>query len=450
MEYIFAGSKIKALRAKTCTYIKTPVRGEEPVFVVTGRKEDVAAAKQEILSSAEHFSQIRASRLCDSTTVGSRPEMVGLPSQDVLGQLTIQVRVPFRVVGLVVGPKGATIKRIQQDSQTYIVTPSRDREPIFEVTGLSENVEKARQEIESYIALRTGTVLTDFSLNSNNTSMQLVRPLGNGPMSPKDMFSKEIDNASLLKSDSFVLHDNALNQTLRGALPLDLTIEGTRFSELFGYSGKKGIDFGSSSVHRNEFNSCDVEKLPLNKMNVSSNGSHLSDIWSHPNKSDHTFMPPPSIPEEFSSPFSSLDNNCPSQIHRRTFRDPRMQPLDIITTDNSSLQSLLGNLYLNDFDRINDLNVFHGKLARDANYPIAVLSGSVGSASDSSSMSPAESNGSVGRHQRCYVCSEADVVAAFVPCGHRYFCMECARSVFDRPEMDRRCPICHEMVSLAV
>ena len=52
------GYKIKALRAKTNTYIKTPVRGEEPVFVVTGRKEDVALAKAEILSAADHFSQV--------------------------------------------------------------------------------------------------------------------------------------------------------------------------------------------------------------------------------------------------------------------------------------------------------------------------------------------------------------------------------------------------------
>ncbi len=35
------------------------MRGEEPVFVVTGRKEDVGAAKREIMSAAEHFSQIR-------------------------------------------------------------------------------------------------------------------------------------------------------------------------------------------------------------------------------------------------------------------------------------------------------------------------------------------------------------------------------------------------------
>ena len=52
-----------------------------------------------------------------------------------LGTITLQVRVPYRVVGLVVGPKGATIKRIQQQTHTYIVTPSREKEPVFEVTG---------------------------------------------------------------------------------------------------------------------------------------------------------------------------------------------------------------------------------------------------------------------------------------------------------------------------
>lgn len=151
------GCKIKALRAKTNTYIKTPVRGEEPVFVVTGRKEDVALAKREILSAADHFSQIRASRKSNiNSTLAFGQLMANTP-----GQTTVQVRVPYRVVGLVVGPKGATIKRIQQQTHTYIVTPSRDEGPVFEVTGLPENVEAARKEIEAHIAIRTGT--TDFS-----------------------------------------------------------------------------------------------------------------------------------------------------------------------------------------------------------------------------------------------------------------------------------------------
>lgn len=56
-------------------------------------------------------------------------------TEECPGTITLQVRVPYRVVGLVVGPKGATIKRIQQQTHTYIVTPSREKEPVFEVTG---------------------------------------------------------------------------------------------------------------------------------------------------------------------------------------------------------------------------------------------------------------------------------------------------------------------------
>uniref|UniRef100_A0A1I7TXK4 KH domain-containing protein n=1 Tax=Caenorhabditis tropicalis TaxID=1561998 RepID=A0A1I7TXK4_9PELO len=142
------GCKIKALRAKTNTYIKTPIRGEDPVFVVTGRPEDVAEAKREIECAADHFTQIRASR---------RHTQV-VPGAHAPGQVTSYVRVPLRVVGLVVGPKGATIKRIQQDTHTYIITPSREREPVFEVTGLPHNVDAARKEIETHIFQRTGNL----------------------------------------------------------------------------------------------------------------------------------------------------------------------------------------------------------------------------------------------------------------------------------------------------
>lgn len=178
-----SGCKIKALRAKTNTYIKTPVRGEEPVFVVTGRKEDVGKAKREIISAAEHFSLIRASRKPSNLQSSNysphqphfspvRPQSTqqsggstsitpsfSQPGNKILsspGQTTIQVRVPYRVVGLVVGPKGATIKNIQNETQTYIVTPSRDKEPVFEVTGSLESVREAKRQIEGHIALRTG------------------------------------------------------------------------------------------------------------------------------------------------------------------------------------------------------------------------------------------------------------------------------------------------------
>jgi len=184
------GCKIKALRAKTNTYIKTPVRGEEPVFVVTGRKEDVNSAKREILSAAEHFSQIRAQRkntlggIVGTTVNGSSTNGTIC---NATGQCTIQVRVPYRVVGLVVGPKGATIKRIQQQTSTYIITPSREKEPIFEVTGLPDNVQTARKEIEAHIAIRTGDVITS-SIDSGSS--------GNGSSQADDLDTRDYLNNS--------------------------------------------------------------------------------------------------------------------------------------------------------------------------------------------------------------------------------------------------------------
>ena len=144
------GCKIKALRAKTNTYIKTPVRGEDPVFVITGRPEDVSSAKREVLAAAEHFTQIRASKN------NTGPRQSPTSNSPDLDKVSAFVKVPYRVVGLVVGPKGATIKRIQQITNTHIVTPSRDKEPCFEVSGKAEDVERAKKEIESYIAMRTG------------------------------------------------------------------------------------------------------------------------------------------------------------------------------------------------------------------------------------------------------------------------------------------------------
>lgn len=141
--------------------------------MVTGRKEDVGRAKREILSAAEHFSQIRASRKSSlGALLGAPPG----PPASVPGHITIQVRVPYRVVGLVVGPKGATIKRIQHQTHTYIVTPSRDKEPVFEVTGLPESVAAAKTEIQAHITQRTGV----YPFCMNNEEKDLLEALCRG------------------------------------------------------------------------------------------------------------------------------------------------------------------------------------------------------------------------------------------------------------------------------
>lgn len=84
------------------------------------------------------------------------------------------MRFSFLLVGLVVGPKGATIKHIQQQTQTYIVTPSRDKEPVFEVTGMPDNVQSARRQIEAHIVLRTGSAAgSNGALNEMGSNVNL-------------------------------------------------------------------------------------------------------------------------------------------------------------------------------------------------------------------------------------------------------------------------------------
>jgi RNA-binding protein MEX3 len=245
------GCKIKALRAKTNTYIKTPVRGDEPVFIITGRKEDVQIAKKEIISAAEHFSQIRAARKQQNSTSSSSNSSTSsgsntnlhinnliLPSQ----QTTIQVRVPYRVVGLVVGPKGATIKRIQQTTNTYIITPGRDKEPVFEIAGLPENVEAARIEIESHIAARTGQASSSGNQSpvedNDDTKWMKTKfthhsslPFNNNTIDDNDNNNnnnKHIPLRTVSQSSYFPLEDNSLmNQSFDFGSSFDLINEQT-------------------------------------------------------------------------------------------------------------------------------------------------------------------------------------------------------------------------------
>ncbi|KAK7067920.1 Zinc ion binding, partial [Halocaridina rubra] len=265
--------KIKALRAKTNTYIKTPVRGEEPVFVVTGRKEDVGMAKREILSAAEHFSQIRACR--KNNLNGS---MAPGPPTNVPGQVTIQVRVPYRVVGLVVGPKGATIKRIQQQTHTYIVTPSRDKEPVFEVTGLPESVEQARKEIEAHIAMRTGGLLDQDEPNAATAAaVAAVAARHHGDFPPP---SHGLDNLfspspSELVSSLYKLNNSSLNglasiNSITSGAGLNGLTNGlssglSNGSSLNGINGLNGL---SGSGLNNTLSGMNGLNNPLNNLNT--------------------------------------------------------------------------------------------------------------------------------------------------------------------------------------
>ncbi|XP_072516305.1 RNA-binding protein MEX3B [Salminus brasiliensis] len=456
------GCKIKALRAKTNTYIKTPVRGEEPVFVVTGRREDVAMARREIISAAEHFSMIRASRNKNSSLNGSTP-VPGPPN--LPGQTTIQVRVPYRVVGLVVGPKGATIKRIQQQTHTYIVTPSRDKEPVFEVTGMPENVDRAREEIEAHIAMRTGGLIefssdeNDFHANGTDVGFDLhghhaglwSNKTGSGvtPNSGRKPFSN-------YRNDSSSSLGSASTDSYFG------TNGGTRLPD---YSPPSpALSYTASSNGNNNNNNLNVNV-------VNGNGFVYSSDVISPDCGDMSFDPSPGF-----DPTPAPPGLLWSQYERAngTSSSP---PSSIFPANNASTTTTNANGLLANQRRANGVNCGQPRLSPPlhhvggSEHPLArrvrsdpgggsltfpgysptgipALVPSDSSASSSSSSSSSSSGTSRKGSRDCSVCFESEVIAALVPCGHNLFCMECANRICERNEPE--CPVCHAAVTQAI
>ncbi|CAH1796612.1 unnamed protein product [Owenia fusiformis] len=414
------GCKIKALRAKTNTYIKTPVRGEEPVFVVTGRREDVALAKHEILSAAEHFSQIRATRR--NNQQGGTPSPPGSiaqgpPSPNTPGQVTIQVRVPYRVVGLVVGPKGATIKRIQQQTNTYIVTPSRDKEPVFEVTGLPEKVEKARNEIESHIAMRTGGALE------------------NGANDVDDFHSNGVDSGFHELSNDYLTMYKAPSST-------------SAFSTYNGQSSHSNNHIDSNNIFTFPPTNGHPAKISVSGLTngfTTTNGFYDNDEGIASPTFDQMIVPPPA------SVWSDLGDQ-----HSNVSMFGGTQPTATLPQRSSSLNenaittSRLSPTLTDSTNGVHD----HPSVRRMRSDPLSggmVYHNGFHSAvsSGSSSTSPTESLGSrIGR--TCCVCTKHDIVAALVPCGHNMFCLDCANLVLSQPESERQCPICHQLPTQAI
>uniref|UniRef100_A0A3Q2Q2K8 Mex-3 RNA binding family member B n=1 Tax=Fundulus heteroclitus TaxID=8078 RepID=A0A3Q2Q2K8_FUNHE len=397
------GCKIKALRAKTNTYIKTPVRGEQPVFVVTGRKEDVAMAKREILSAAEHFSLIRASR----NKAGPLSAVTGLGAPTLPGQTTIQVRVPYRVVGLVVGPKGATIKRIQQQTHTYIVTPSRDKEPVFEVTGMPENVDRAREEIEAHIALRTGSCggveapgvdNSDFQFNGTDVSFESsANPVGLG--------------------EAGWLHGGASSNISSAA----------RMSSTYRNDSSSSLGSGSSSAD-SFYGGGNGNRMADFSPTLGGGGSSSSGL-------------DPFVDQQSLQAFDSLQ----SQVSTSQPGTPRLSPTFPGTEALEHPQAQ--RVHRRPFGSAGALDVH-----RIPSYSSAFSS----SGESTTSSSPPESSfsyrpgvGSSGRGQElCIQCMDNQVIAALVPCGHNLFCLDCATQICQGPEAV--CPVCLSPATQAI
>uniref|UniRef100_G3SXD1 Mex-3 RNA binding family member B n=1 Tax=Loxodonta africana TaxID=9785 RepID=G3SXD1_LOXAF len=459
------GCKIKALRAKTNTYIKTPVRGEEPVFVVTGRKEDVAMARREIISAAEHFSMIRASRNKNTALNGAVPGPPNLP-----GQTTIQVRVPYRVVGLVVGPKGATIKRIQQQTHTYIVTPSRDKEPVFEVTGMPENVDRAREEIEAHIALRTGGIIeltdeNDFHANGTDVGFDLHH--GAGGSGPGSLWSKPTPSItptpgrkpfSSYRNDSSSSLGSATDSYFGGG-----TSAASATPRLADYSPPSpALSFAHNGNNNNNGNGY---TYTAGEASVPSPDGcpELQPTF------DPAPAPPPGAPLLWAQferspgggPAAPVSSSCSSSASSSASSSSVVFPGGGAAPSNANL-GLLVHRRLHPGTSCPRLSPplhmapgagEHHLARRVRSDPggggLAYSSYANGLGAQLPGLQPSDTSGLRRKGSRdCSVCFESEVIAAMVPCGHNLFCMECANRICEKSEPE--CPVCHTAVTQAI
>ncbi|CAN8219982.1 unnamed protein product [Coccothraustes coccothraustes] len=372
------GRKIKALRAKTDTYIKTPVQGEQPVFTVTGRRENVAAARRETLSAAEHFGPDGACRA------------PALPQQT-----TARVRVPYRMVGLVVGPGGATVKRIQQQTDTYIVTPKRDREPVFEVTGAPDNVERARKEIEAQIASDAGAfpqLRDDGDSRADRTDVGFQ----GGPAWPGAR--AHAGRVSGYRSDSSSEPGSGSTDSyFSGSRPADCSPPGP-----FG-----GFWIGEALP------AAGAEELALDAPAYEPLPAPSPTIWAPlepaggtgaPRRSSRppTPRPSPACPEGLERPLAGWARGDP----------PGSGPRPGLPVDIPAFSSASSSYF--------------------------------SSSGGSTSSSPSQ-----GRRRRsCAVCFEGEATATLVPCGHDLFCLQCTGRICTRDVPT--CPVCQAQITLAI
>ncbi|XP_037643735.1 RNA-binding protein MEX3B-like [Sebastes umbrosus] len=491
------GCKIKALRAKTNTYIKTPVRGEEPVFIVTGRREDVEMAKREIVSAAEHFSMIRASR-CKAGGPGGGAAAAGaggsssggsgsLPGPPHLpGQTTIQVRVPYRVVGLVVGPKGATIKRIQQQTHTYIVTPSREKDPVFEVTGMPENVDRAREEIETHITLRTGTFVdlqgdNDFHSNGTDVSLEGLGALAGGlgsslwsrasghhsapppppptspppppiPMSMHHSSSRKMSSSAAYHTHNGGMSSDNFSNTRKaneGGSPTSPFSTGSSSAGggfTFGgdstpglpSSDELGFEFSAANIWApfvnggtgNKTAGSSQQQQPLRRNSSGLSGGAITPRLSPTLPQDAgVVLDHPLARRAQSDPLSTLSWLQSGNAGGSSFSGASSSSSGGSSTGYSSCSasSLPGGSPTDSEGGSSGVGLSSGMLSRLKGGSGPGVAGLVG-------VGP-------GINRDCFVCFESEVTAALVPCGHNLFCMECAGQICQSAEPE--CPVCH-------
>uniref|UniRef100_A0AAQ5XH40 RING-type domain-containing protein n=1 Tax=Amphiprion ocellaris TaxID=80972 RepID=A0AAQ5XH40_AMPOC len=385
-------------------------------------------------------------------------------------------------VAEIVGRQGATIKRIQQQTHTYIVTPSRDKEPVFEVTGMPENVDRAREEIEAHIALRTGTCggieapgvdNNDFQFNGTDVSFETsAMAIGLGEAGWLHAGASSPSGGNLLPMS--INGTQRVNSNISSGVKMSSTYRNDSSSSLGSGSSSADSFYGAGNGNRMaDFSPTCGFNANANNNNNSNGGStsfwfgdsllpvgseELVSLGGGSGSSSSGFDPltistaaashPPAQPHIW-SPFvdhQSLQAFDALQSQTSQPGTPRLSPTFPGTEVLEHPQAQ--RVHRGPFGSAGNLDAH-----RFPSYSSAFSSSSESTASSSSppesSLSYRPGLGLAGRGQEiCIHCMDNQVIAALVPCGHNLFCLECATQICQGPEAV--CPVCLSPATQAI
>ena len=355
------------------------------------------------------------------------------------------------------GPKGQTIKQIQLKTQTYIVTPSRERDPVFEITGLPESVEQARIEISNYIAARTGTFIDSEkkaiapAVSVANTwngercvsyAKESVMPeeinefleeiFSGGPngRSPIVKHDKKRNSLDALSgdhgqpesasahglNDQYAMWNHGFGGNLKSVLPMNSSV----CSDIMqtGCVSNDPSSSGSSSA----YSSFSFEASPLVRSSsypVSVNSSEVANVANEVaaaarKASDNQL---PNVHESASSSVAlHAQQWAPAMTAGGSVVDPHFVPMT------SSIANPIGTYVLNGVNNAN-----RGMDGAAARLPVPLMP--VLGVPDEAI-------------KNCVICKTNGISAALVPCGHNLFCYDCVSSLVQ--SNNSYCPVCHQ------
>lgn len=390
---------------------------------------------------------------------------------------------PYRVVGLVVGPKGATIKRIQQQTHTYIVTPSREKDPVFEVTGMPENVDRAREEIETHITLRTGAFVdlqgdNDFHTNGTDVSLEGLGSLSGGlgaalwsratnhhpappppppPPPPPLPMAMHHSSRKLSSSASYHTHNGGMSsdgysanrRATEGGSPTSPFSTGSSSTGGgFTFGGDSTTGLPSSEELGFEFSAANIW-APF--VNGGSSGKATSSSQQQPLRRNSSGLSGGAITPRLSPtlPQDTVVGPLDHPLARRAQSDP-LSTLSWLQSGSTGAGSFSGA----------SSSSSGGSSTGYSSCSASSLPGGSPTDSEGGGSGVGLGSGMLGRlkgssgpgagglvgvgpsiNRDCFVCFESEVTAALVPCGHNLFCMECAGQICQSAEPE--CPVCH-------